>query len=201
MPGRLSSESEDLAKSETGIFSNSLIVKNGSKARSFVVLSMPTPVSVSGSARNRPVLCIVERRDVALSSVALAVSMMNLSPSGMASRASRPRLSIAFSELIGVGVRAPQPVPEHSLQNDLSPACDSTVRKPPLRVCWRPAFGLSAWWREKASRCVVSEAARLRPASPYPSPAPFGSARADRASSLFGDRPYPVRQPPGSVDC
>ena len=86
-------------------------MKNGSKARAITSGVMPVPVSVTQSdtywpgGRSRS-------RAARSSSHLLAVSMVSLPPSGMASRALMQRLSSAFSSWFGstsVGQSPPAP--------------------------------------------------------------------------------------------
>ena len=138
-----------------------LVVKKGSKARAITSSLMPVPVSVTqrdtycpgGNSRSRA---------ARVSSHLLAVSMVSLPPSGMASRALMHKFSSALSSCDGstrTGHKPPAPTTSIATFGPMVRRSRSSM--PPISLLASSARGSRVWRREKAKRRCVSAAARL----------------------------------------
>ena len=108
-PATLFDDTVDRGQAKPGAASGPLVVKNGSKIRACTAGSMPQPVSLTRTIIYEPA-CVSEGvRTLVSANFTLAVSIVNLPPCGMASRALITRFMMTCSIMPASTLTFPSP--------------------------------------------------------------------------------------------
>ena len=201
MPAGLAHEAVDLAQARDPFpCRRSLVVKNGSKARSSVAR-----VHAGAGVRDRDhdILArlhrLGQRADIGLVEIAVGGLDRDLAAVGHGVARVERQIEQRVLELVGVGKRAPEAARQHRFQAIRSRrACRRrNSQMPPTSLLASIDFGSSGCWRENASSRLVSVAARRTPSSAMSLPRTM-RAVAGEASSAGSCRPI-MSSPPSMM--
>ena len=178
-------EAEDLAEAQAGALADLLGGEERIERPRRDLGGMPVPVSVTAIITYGPAGDLGVLRGVGVVEMALAVSMVSLPPSGMASRALTARLRIGVLDLARIGVGPPQPAGRaRSRSRSARPACGAAGP-----TCRRPA----GWRRRLAAPAAAG--ARRRAGAASASAARWRRHRSADVEERARSSVSPLRQP------